>query len=50
MYGGVFMNMELGCSLGKVIPVGGLCTEAVSSCTHWEEEMVVGYHLCYWDR
>lgn len=32
--GGVFMNMELGCGLGKVIPVGSLCGEAVSSSAH----------------
>lgn len=29
--GGVFMNMELGGGLGKVIPEGSLCREAVSS-------------------
>lgn len=27
--GGVFMNMELGCGLGKAVSVGGLCREAV---------------------
>lgn len=27
--GGVFMNMELGCGLGKAVSVGGLCREAL---------------------
>lgn len=47
--GGVFMNMELGCDLGKAVSVGGLCREAVWSWT-LEEETVVGYHLCHWCR
>lgn len=46
--GGVFMNMELGCDLGKAVSVGGLCRE------HCEVELwrrkrwlVI---ICHWCR
>lgn len=45
---GVLIIYDMEEEAGKLILVGGLCRGAVSSCSHLDEEAVVGSFCTHW--